>query len=415
MQYVGKGSHHNDVGAVQSDCPVPLNLEAYYFEFTVVDGGDRGCIVLGFSDAGFKLSRQPGWEPNSYGYHGDDGRKYHSSGGGEEYAPPYGAGDTVGAGYHLGKQEIFFTKNGKYLGTAFTGVRGHLFPTVGLHSNNEHVELNFGQKPFKFDIDSMLAEEEQQREEAVAQAPLTTEAVRAVVRDYLCNYGYADTLKAFDSATGFVWDKGESKLLGTRKDVRDMVFKGDLEKALARTKLFFDMHGVEPRPRQLRAPPEPPTSSADLAAEALFHLKIQRFIELIRAGNVAEATKVARTELSELEGGSRQHDTYLMDALALLAYEEPEGSDIAYLMSAEQRERVADVVNTAMHVASLPSGETQRRETYLGMGRVGYNWGSYKCTSKLEYALLQLCRVHQGLFDENRQQGKAFQLEEHLL
>ena len=49
------------------------------------------------------------------------------------------------------------------------------------------------------------------------------------------------------------------------------------------------------------------------------------------------------------------------------------------------------------------------------MGRAGYNWGSYNCTSKLEYALLQLCRVHQGLFDENRQQGKAFQLEEHLL
>ena len=308
----------------------------------------------------------------------------------------------MGAGYHLGKQEIFFTKNGKYLGTAFTGVRGHLFPTVGLHSNNEHVELNFGQKPFKFDVDSMLAEEEQQREDAVAQAPLTTEAVRAVVRDYLFNYGYADTLKAFDSATGFVWDKGESKLLGTRKDVRDMVFKGDLDRALARTKLFFDMHGVEPRPRQLRAPQEPPTSSADLAAEALFHLKIQRFIELIRAGNLTEATKVARTELSELEGASQQHDAFLMDALALLAYEEPEASDIAYLMSADQRERVADVVNTAMHVASLPSGEAQKLS-------------SYSVASKLEFALLQLCRVHQGLFDENRRQGKAFQLKDHLL
>ena len=402
MQYVGKGSHHNDVGAVQSDHPVPLDMEVFYFEFTVLSSGDRGCIVLGFSDPGFKLSRQPGWEPNSYGYHGDDGRKYHSSGGGEEYGPQYSVGDTVGAGYHLGRQEIFFTKNGKHLGTAFTGVHGTLLPTVGLHSNDEHVELNFGRKPFKFDIDAMLAEEQQLCEEAVAQVPLTAEAVRAIVRDYLFTYGYADTLKAFDSAAGFVWDKGESQYLGTRKDVRGMVFKGDMEEALSRTKLFFDMHGVEPRHPLLRAPQEPPTSSADLAAEALFHMKIQLFIEFIRAGNLLEATNMARTVLSKLEGASQHHDAFLMDALSLLAYEQPEKSEVSYLMSTEQREAVADIVNSAMHVASLPSGEAD-------------GLSAFSLISKLEYALLQLCRVHQGLFDENQRQGKAFQLKEHLL
>lgn len=49
------------------------------------------------------------WEPNSYGYHGDDGNKFHNSGKGEEYGPKYGTGDIVGAGMHFGKQEIFFT------------------------------------------------------------------------------------------------------------------------------------------------------------------------------------------------------------------------------------------------------------------------------------------------------------------
>jgi hypothetical protein len=49
------------------------------------------------------------WEAGSYGYHGDDGRKYHNSGKGEDYGPRFGAGDTVGAGLHLGRQEIFFT------------------------------------------------------------------------------------------------------------------------------------------------------------------------------------------------------------------------------------------------------------------------------------------------------------------
>lgn len=49
------------------------------------------------------------WEPNSYGYHGDDGRKYCANGKGEEYGPKFTAGDTIGAGIHMAKQEIFFT------------------------------------------------------------------------------------------------------------------------------------------------------------------------------------------------------------------------------------------------------------------------------------------------------------------
>lgn len=53
--------------------------------------------------------RERRWEPNSYGYHGDDGRKFLNSGKGEEYGPTYGTGDSVGAGLHFGKQEIFFT------------------------------------------------------------------------------------------------------------------------------------------------------------------------------------------------------------------------------------------------------------------------------------------------------------------
>lgn len=34
-----------------------------------------------------------------------------------------------------------------------------LFPTVGLHSRNETIAANFGGKPFRFDLEGMLAEE----------------------------------------------------------------------------------------------------------------------------------------------------------------------------------------------------------------------------------------------------------------
>lgn len=54
-------------------------------------------------------------EPNTYGYNGDDGRKYSHAGNnlrqnsGTEYGPTYSTGDTVGAGLNLETQEIFFT------------------------------------------------------------------------------------------------------------------------------------------------------------------------------------------------------------------------------------------------------------------------------------------------------------------
>ena len=113
VTYVGTGRHSNDVGAIQADHPVPTSRLIYYFEIKVLDAGRSGCIAIGFTDATAKLSRQPGWEANSYGYHGDDGQRYHNCGKGEEYGPTFTTGDVVGAGIHLGKGHVFFTKNGK--------------------------------------------------------------------------------------------------------------------------------------------------------------------------------------------------------------------------------------------------------------------------------------------------------------
>ncbi len=45
-------------------------------------------------------------------------------------------------------------KNGKHLGIAFSDVPTiPLYPTVGLHSLNACCVLNFGQTPFRFDIE----------------------------------------------------------------------------------------------------------------------------------------------------------------------------------------------------------------------------------------------------------------------
>ena len=59
----------------------------------------------------------PGGEYRSWGYHGDDGGIFMGQGEWSVQYDKYGKGDTVGCGLDQQRQ-IFFTKNGTYLGKA---------------------------------------------------------------------------------------------------------------------------------------------------------------------------------------------------------------------------------------------------------------------------------------------------------
>ena len=202
VRYVGKGNHSHDVGAIRADRPCPQRRVLYYFEVTVLDAGLRGSIAVGLADSTLQLCRQPGWEPNSYGYHGADGRKYTDSERGESYGPAFTTGDVVGCGVLcLSRRQVFFTKNGRHLGDAFVGVGGVLYPTVGLHSPNESVSINFGGSPFKFDCEGLVASEREARVEQVAKVPVSDASVHRLVRAYLLHHTYEKTLDALDAAT----------------------------------------------------------------------------------------------------------------------------------------------------------------------------------------------------------------------
>ena len=62
----------------------------------------------------------------------------------------YGKGDTVGCGYAMEEGKIFYTLNGTYLGTAFEGVRGRLYPSFGSYIKCKG-RVNFGAEPFFFE------------------------------------------------------------------------------------------------------------------------------------------------------------------------------------------------------------------------------------------------------------------------
>ncbi|MFQ6625600.1 hypothetical protein Gotur_004567 [Gossypium turneri] len=196
VKYTSVSLHGHDVGVVQADKPAPMRRLLYYFEIYVKDAGAKGQIAIGFTNEGFKMRRQPGWEVNSCGYHGDDGLLYRGQGKGDAFGPTYTTGDTVGGGINYASQEFFFTlvqlfimccirstcgssvyclrvnfysyedsydfvcsyvdasKNGAIVGTVSKEkeMKGHLFPTIAVHSQNEEVHVNFGQKKFAFDV-----------------------------------------------------------------------------------------------------------------------------------------------------------------------------------------------------------------------------------------------------------------------
>lgn len=60
-----------------------------------------------------------GWDKQSYGYHGDDGNSFSSSGHGQSYGPTFTTGDIIGCCVNFVDNTCFYTKNGIDLGIAF--------------------------------------------------------------------------------------------------------------------------------------------------------------------------------------------------------------------------------------------------------------------------------------------------------
>uniref|UniRef100_K3W6V9 F-box domain-containing protein n=1 Tax=Globisporangium ultimum (strain ATCC 200006 / CBS 805.95 / DAOM BR144) TaxID=431595 RepID=K3W6V9_GLOUD len=115
-----------------------------YFEITIaqreqeqpsrrhlrIGGSDMSSIGVGTPR--FRLmDKQPGWDRQSFGYHGDDGRFYHNTGYGQHFGPSFDIGDTVGCGVWRDTQtshsSVFFTNNGDLIPTGDRDIDYELF------------------------------------------------------------------------------------------------------------------------------------------------------------------------------------------------------------------------------------------------------------------------------------------------
>lgn len=198
-----------EAAAVRADHPMPPQCGIYYFEVEIKNKSKDGMIAVGFSSQQASLERLPGWESESWAYHGDDGKSFFGEGTGRNYGPTFGINDVIGCGVDFASGCAFFTKNGRNLGVAFKELKNvRLFPAVGMKkSPGSWISVNFGQKPFIFDIDEMMARQRLIMDKEIDATPISalrmnppmdeTTLVQELVAHFLGHDGYVETAKAF--------------------------------------------------------------------------------------------------------------------------------------------------------------------------------------------------------------------------
>lgn len=133
--------------------------------------------------------------------------------------------------------------------------------------------------------------------------------------------------ETFSSAPGY------SANLEKRSEIRRLLMKGEAGAALSYISLNV-----------------PQVS----ASKAIFSVKVQHFLELIRHQNLPEALQFARVGLAPIRfvkvlcRGEVDLPVCVSEITGLLCYSSPHSSPLGYLLSQRQRELTADVINAAM-------------------------------------------------------------------
>lgn len=277
VTYAGPGKTHKDAAAVRTDYVIPPACGIYYYEVKIISKGRDGYMGIGLSKSEVQLCRLPGWDKNSYGYHGDDGHSFCCSGTGQNYGPTFTTGDIIGCCLNLIDNTCFYTKNGYNLGIAFRDLPSDLYPTVGLQTPSESVEANFGQYPFEFDFHNYVKEWHIKTRQSIERFPLKKETennlpiiLRKLISTYLVHQGYSSTAEVFSKSVGSVFDE-ELDSIRNRQKIQGLVLNGQLGEAIELTLKLF--------PGVLEQNPN-----------ILFALKIREFIEMISNANKASNT-----------------------------------------------------------------------------------------------------------------------------
>lgn len=151
-----KGANPRVVQATRPLMPIPgLSRALGYYEVTIRNEGDDRTIGVGLAAAGYwEQEGQPGWSPDSIGFHGDDGLCWFNSNSQPCLADGFHTGDVIGVAWLMDTHKVIFTKNGEKV-ASFDGPNQTLLPTVGCQSSNASWTFNFGDTPFRCNVRSL--------------------------------------------------------------------------------------------------------------------------------------------------------------------------------------------------------------------------------------------------------------------
>ncbi|XP_052842539.1 ran-binding proteins 9/10 homolog isoform X2 [Drosophila gunungcola] len=292
VTYKGVGKQHSDAASVRTAYPIPSSCGLYYFEVRIISKGRNGYMGIGLTAQQFRMNRLPGWDKQSYGYHGDDGNSFSSSGNGQTYGPTFTTGDVIGCCVNFVNNTCFYTKNGVDLGIAFRDLpvriylnliilypinylcdyfQTKLYPTVGLQTPGEEVDANFGQEPFKFDkIVDMMKEMRSNVLRKIDRYPHLLETpenlMNRLVSTYLVHNAFSKTAEAFNGYTNQSFDEDLASIKIRQKIIK-LILTGKMSQAIEHT---------------LRSFPGLLENNKNL----WFALKCRQFIEMINGADI---------------------------------------------------------------------------------------------------------------------------------
>ncbi|KAK7403812.1 hypothetical protein QQX98_010409 [Neonectria punicea] len=281
VKYVGPKNQHDrdhEACAVRANNYMPAQCGIYYYEVQILSAKrDDATIGIGFSTKTATLSRPIGWEPEAWGYHGDDGRCFTGQNIGRHYGPRYNTGDVIGCGVNFRDNTAFFTKNGVKIGTAFHDViRGKLHPAISLKKPGEYIRANFGQTPFE-EREKVQKEIDATETSTLVPGMNETDLIQALVLQFLQHDGYVETARAFaedmrvqkealnldPSVEVDGLNIKDDEDANNRQRIRKAILEGDIDRALKYTNAYY--------PHVLQD-----NEHVD------FRLRCRRFIEMVR-------------------------------------------------------------------------------------------------------------------------------------
>uniref|UniRef100_A0A8C5AN11 RAN binding protein 9 n=1 Tax=Gadus morhua TaxID=8049 RepID=A0A8C5AN11_GADMO len=342
VHYKGHGKTPKDAASVRATHPIPAACGVYYFEVKIISKGRDGYMGIGLSAQGVNMNRLPGWDKHSYGYHGDDGHSFCSSGTGQPYGPTFTTGDVIGCCVNLINNTCFYTKNGHSLGTQ-RHPRPNLYPTVGLQTPGEVVDANFGQHPFVFDIEDYMREWRTKIQAQIDRFPIGEREgewqamIQKMVASYLVHHSYCATAEAFAKSTDQAVHE-ELASIKNRQKIQKLVLSGRMGEAIETTTQLY--------PNLLERNPD-----------LLFMLKVRQFIEMVNGTD---------SEVRCLGGRSpKSQDSYPGSPRPFSSPSHKAGSSTPYLTGTANQSSPASQVRpigaALPHRYEVESGQSKRQ------------------------------------------------------